>query len=132
MSLEPWIVGLHMISWHWPGCHDIDRRCEPYHNANVGVYARAPSGLTFGGFTNSYGRASAYGGWTFESPSKRFALTTALASGYPNRPVQVMVVPSVRFELRRGLWLRAAGGPRVDSKGAAVLHMTLEWQTGHR
>lgn len=126
MIQEAWVIGLHLLSLHSPNCHDTRWSCEPYNNVNAGIYARAPSGLTFGAYRNSYGRPSAYAGWTFETDSKRFALSVAVASGYPARPINPLVVPSVRFDLA-GQWsLRLSGGPRIDSKGATVVHASIE------
>lgn len=128
MDASAWIVGLHLLSWHDPGCHMERWHCEPYNNRNPGVFARAPSGFTFGGYTNSYGLPSAYAGWTFETADRRFALTVGGVTGYPGSALRPIAVPSVRFGLGGSLALRIAGAPRVEKGGAAVVHMALEWQ----
>lgn len=127
-DLSAWVLGLHLLSAHDPGCHMESGRCVAYQNVNPGLYARAPSGLTMGLYRNSYSRMSAYAGWTFETKDRRFALTVAAATGYPRATVIPLAVPSVRFGLTDAWSLRIAGAPRFEKGGAAVLHLSIERQ----
>ena len=127
-DLSAWVIGLHLLAAHDPGCYQQHGRCEPYKAATPGLYARAPSGLTFGAYRNSYGRGSAYAGWTFETADRRFALTVGGATGYPRATVIPLAVPSVRFGVACGWALRIAGAPRFEKGGAAVLHLAVERQ----
>lgn len=125
--MTPWVIGLHVLSLHNPNCYQDDaRQCVAYNKQTTGIYARAPSGFSFGGYTNSYGHPSAYAGWTWHTPNGRFALTAALVTGYPAKPLRVLAMPSVRFDLPHDWTLRLVGGPRVEKQGAAVLHIALE------
>lgn len=132
MTGAGWIVGLHLLSQHAPNCYLEQGHCAPYNNSNPGIYFRAPSGLTVGGYTNSYRLPSAYAGWTFETQDRRFALTVAGVTGYPQAAVRPLVVPSVRLGLSERLSLRLAGAPRVDRDTAAVVHLSLEWRLPNR
>ena len=120
-----WVLGLHLISAHWPGCYDFEGECRRYEVATPGIYARHEDGATFGAYRNSYGRPSAYAGWTFETKDKRFALTVAGVTGYPAAPLRLMVAPSVRFPIG-GMSVRLAGAPKIGAS-AALLHLALEW-----
>jgi hypothetical protein len=132
MDATGWIVGLHLISLHAPNCYEVERVCRRYESGTPGVYFKAPRGLTVGGYSNSYGKPSAYAGWTFETDDRRFALTVAGATGYPRGAVVPLVAPSIRMNLSERLALRLAGSPRIGKSGAGVVHLALEWQTGHR
>lgn len=132
MTTEAWIIGLHLWSSHFGACYPMPEGCRAYASATPGIYWRAPSGLTVGGYRNSFGGDSAYAGWTFETADRRFALTVAGASGYPRASVIPLVVPSVRVGLAEHLSLRLAGTPRVEKGGAAMAHLALEWQTALR
>lgn len=118
------VLGLHLATAHSaPG----------FENANPGVYLRAESGFTAGAYRNSYGRASAYLGWTFESGDflgqRRFALTVGAVTGYPARAVSALLVPSVRFGLVDDVSLRLAFIPKPPEIGAAYgLHLSIENQ----
>lgn len=126
MTGASWIIGLHLLSLHAPNCYDDRGQCRRYEVATTGLYAKAPSGLTFGGYTNSYGKPSAYAGWTFETRDKRFALLVAGVTGYARAPVVPLVAPSVRFEIGQWTALRVAGMPRFEKGGASVLHLAIE------
>ena len=77
-------IGLHLASVHSaPGMN----------NRNPGLYLRMPSGFTAGFYENSVSktrfagegsprRISTYAGWTWETSSRRFAVTIGAASGY--------------------------------------------------
>lgn len=127
MTIATWIVGLHLLSLHSPNCHHDNRgQCVRYEKATTGIYAMAPSGLTFGGYTNSYGSSSAYAGWTFETKSRRFALLVAGVTGYRRAAVLPLIAPSVRFEMTSRTAMRIAGMPRFEKGGASVLHLAIE------
>lgn len=92
MSPEAWIIGLHLFTVHAgpltdPGAH----RALP----TPGIYAVAPSGLTFGGYRNSLSgtplypgeRYSAYAGWTWRTgaaigPASDITITAGAVTGY--------------------------------------------------
>jgi len=102
---------------------------------NPGVYVVA-DGWTAGALRNSRGVASVYGGYTFETEDRRFALTVGAISGYGG--VRPLVVPSVQFDgWRLSLIAKPRGGKRVhdasrpgwDSTKAAIgLHLSYEWR----
>jgi hypothetical protein len=127
ISAAAWVLGAHLLSFHAPGAYTDDAgRRVAYERVTPGLYLRAPSGLTFGAYRNSYGDGSAYVGWTFETDDKRFALTVAGVAGYKRAAVLPMVIPSVRFSLTDKLALRIAGAPRIEKGGAALLHVAVE------
>lgn len=132
MDVGAWVIGLHLLSQHDPACYPTHGRCERYNNANSGIYARAPIGLTLGAYRNSYGRPTAYAGWTFETRDRRFALTVGGATGYPRAALVPLVAPSVRIGLTDTLALRLAGAPRVGKDSAAIVHLALEWRSPDR
>lgn len=121
-----WLIGLHLWSTHFGACYDTTMGCRKYESATTGVYARAPNGGTFGAYTNSYGKPSAYAGWTFETADRRFALLVGGVTGYERAAVLPLIVPSVRFEIAQRTALRIAGAPRFEKNGASVLHVALE------
>lgn len=121
-----WIIGLHLWSTHFGACYETPIGCQQYESATTGVYWRAPSGLTIGGYSNSYGKDSFYAGWTFETADRRFALLVAGVTGYRRAAVVPAIVPSVRVDLRGGVALRLSAIPRVEKKGANVLHLAVE------
>lgn len=127
MDVTPWIVGFHLFSLHDPGCYQERGNCIPYNKTTTGVYAKSPSGFTYGGYTNSYGDPSAYAGWTFETRDRRFALLVGGVTGYERSPLLPLVVPSVRVPVTRTMSLRLAGLPRTGL-GAAVVHLALEFE----
>ena len=128
MTAEAWIIGLHLWSSHFGACYESPAGCRPYESATTGIYLRAPSGLTIGAYRNSYGGDSAYAGWTFETSDGRFALMVGAVTGYHRAPVLPVVVPSMRIELGQQTALRASFIPKVEKKGANVLHLAIERQ----
>lgn len=120
---EPWRLGAHLASAHARG---------GYEAATVGLYARAPDGLTLGLLRNSEGRASVYAAHTWESDDRRWALTAGLIAGYRAAPVSPLVVPSLRFpigrDLDQGPALRLAWIPKPRHEGgSSALHIAIEW-----
>lgn len=108
--LDGWVLGLHLISAH-PGV-------EGMNNVNPGVYAVAPSGLTFGAYRNSYCHLSMYAGWTFRH--EPFFLTVAGVTGYDHIPIAPLI--GVGVKLPSGFRLLA--GP--TDKGKPVFHLSWE------
>lgn len=90
------VLGLHLLTAHAaPG----------YETATPGVYAMAPSGLTVGAYRNSYGRPTAYAGWTWSEG--RYHVTLIGATGYRRAPVVPLLaggikVGQVRFSVLPG------------------------------
>ena len=66
------IIGMHIASVHSVG---------GMNNHNPGIYIRTESGFSAGTYRNSYRRDTYYAGWTWESESKTWALSTVAASG---------------------------------------------------
>jgi hypothetical protein len=125
--MSPWVIGLHVLSLHSPGTWIDDLGHEVrYNKATNGIYARAANGFTFGAYTNSYDKASAYAGWTWQTENKRWAITAAGVTGYPSKALRFLVLPSVRFDLPADWSLRIGGGPRVEKDGASLVHFALE------
>jgi hypothetical protein len=127
MSTTAWIVGIHMISSHFGACYEMPYGCHKYEAFTPGVYAQAPSGLTFGMYRNSYARTSAYAGWTFTSENGRWSFTVGAVTGYPERKLQALALPSMRVGLSEGSALRVSFVPKVEPKSANTLHLSMEW-----
>lgn len=123
MTTAGLVLGIHLATAHSSG---------GMQGFNPGLYLRQDSGLTVGAYRNSYGRASAYAGWTFETADKRFALTVGAVSGYPAAPLMPVVVPSVRFALGQasgeGAWaVRVSLLPKPPKEGSAAgVHLSIE------
>jgi hypothetical protein len=121
VSPAAWVLGAHLLSIHVPGTHEFGA----YRTVTPGLYAIATSGATFGAYRNSYGRVSAYGGWTWRSDDGRLAFVAAGATGYEGPAIRLIAAPSVRFSLG-STWLRVAYLPRVEKSGAHVIHLAIE------
>ncbi|MBQ0934627.1 hypothetical protein [Ideonella paludis] len=117
-------LGLHLFTAHVGG----DAAAEHLQPVNPGIYFRAESGATVGAYRNSYGRASAYAGMTWQTSDGRFALTVGGVTGYPAAKVLPVVSPSVRLPLGDdGYALRVAYLPKAPCVGTAHgLHIALE------
>lgn len=119
-SVLPKAVRLHLFSWHDRGGYD---------NANLGVALRWNGGLVAGGFNNSFGRASWYGGLVvpaFESHRFQLELTAGLITGYSEvGPVDLVAVPSLGWRLSPRNTLQVAFMPRFVISANAV-HVMLE------
>jgi len=113
-------VGVHLGSQHSSG---------GFNNVNPGVYLNH-KGFTVGGYYNSERRASYYGGYTLELPigPLRAGLTVGAITGYQAAKVIPLVVPSVAVvdPLLGGRW-RVMFVPKVNTGGAAAVHLTHEW-----
>lgn len=109
------ILGLHLLTWHSaPG----------FKSETFGMYVRSPDGWTAGGYNNSIGARSLYAGKTFETDSRRFALTVGIVTGY--RRVMPMAVPSVRLDAG-SFAIRVALIPPIPGRiSAAVVHFAIE------
>ena len=123
--IEGIIIGLHLATAHFDAAPRSDLR-----GFNLGIYARAPGGFTVGAYSNSHARLSVYGGWTFETADRRFAITAGAVSGYrlgaPPRPrILPLVVPSVRLG-DDDASLRLSLLPKASKHSAAGLHFSIE------
>lgn len=145
-------VGLHLVSLHSAPDYVSETNVvgpkvtRQFETLTPGVYARAESGLTVGAYRNSYGKPSAYLGWTFATDDDRFALTLGAVTGYRrtikenrdpalNRPpavqvvgdaVQPLVVPSMRFSLGENTALRVSYVPEPRKGDVSVVHLSIE------
>jgi hypothetical protein len=108
-------VGLHVASHHMSSGR--------YNNYNPGLYWRADSGLTVGGYRNSHGWNSYYAGWTFEDRSRAVGLTVGAVSGY--WPDGGKVMPLVALSVRPLENVRITFTPK-SSRSVSVLHFSLE------
>lgn len=115
-AAQPWQLGLHLATAHQRG---------GYEDATPGLYARDPSGLTFGLLRNSMGRTSLYAAQTWQTDSRRWALTAGVISGYPRAPLVPLLSASARVELGAGRALRLALLPKPPG-GSAALHLAFE------
>ena len=120
----PQTVRLHLASWHDRG---------EYNNANLGVALRWNAGLVAGGFCNSYGRPSWYGGLVlpaFESRALQLELMAGVISGYSDSsPVDLVAVPSVGWRLSPRSSLQVVFMPRFVIPANAV-HVMFERRLG--
>jgi hypothetical protein len=116
-------IGAHLVTHHM-----LVPEGAKLTDSNPGLYVRMPSGLTLGAYRNSYGLGSAYAGNTWQTASGTWALTAGLVTGYPNRPVAPLLVPSVRLPLPGldGYAFRLALLPKPRPNGAAGLHLCFE------
>lgn len=155
-SAQADVVGLHLVSYHSDEAYTKTyprpyRECEvraeaticssglrPFHedvkynNFNPGIYWRDDSGLTLGGYWNSYRKPTAYVGWTWETPrwhDLSAAATVALATGYKGRAgagvLRPMILPSIAWDATKTVTTRLGFGP---SQGGAIFHLTLEYR----
>lgn len=90
-----------------------------------GVYVRTNAGLTLGAYSNSHGRPSTYAAWTWETASRRFAVTAGAVTGYPAAPVMPLLVGSARVPITHRASLRIALLPKPRN-GAGGLHLAIE------
>ncbi|UDF33527.1 UNVERIFIED_ORG: hypothetical protein LHJ69_12930 [Shinella sp. XGS7] len=116
---EPWRLGAHLASAHARG---------GYEAATVGVYARAPDGLTLGLLRNSERRASLYLAHTWETRDQRWALSAGVITGYRGAAVSPLVVPSLRLPLpgQGAAALRLSLIPKARAGGSSALHLSAE------
>ena len=123
-QLLPQAVRLHVASWHDRG---------DYNNANLGAALRWKGGLTVGGFNNSFGRPSWYGGLVvsaFESHAFQLELMTGVISGYSDSsPVDLVAVPSLSWRLSPRSTLQVVFMPRFVIPANAV-HVMFERRLG--
>lgn len=132
------VIGAHLVSLHSSpsyitkvDVHGNTLEQRDYETVTPGVYARLRNGATFGAFRNSYGRGSAYLGYTFETADGRFALTVGGVTGYHGAAVQPLVIPSMQFGLDAlgapGWKARIALAPKPPRQAAAAaVHFAVE------
>jgi hypothetical protein len=120
----PQAVRLHLCSWHDRG---------EYNNANLGVALRWDGGLAAGGFYNSYGRPSWYGGLvvpTFERRAFQLELMAGVITGYSeSSPVDLVAVPILGWRLSPRNSLQVVLMPRFVIP-ANVVHVMFERRLG--
>lgn len=116
--------GIHGFSSHIPRYQ--------YQNANIGRYVIERSGLTYGSLYNSYGLPSAYVGQYFKGQTALFGehdIVTGVATGYPGKELQGMVMYTKRFNVTAMSGLRLfAGVTETQSKLSLLFHVSYEWQ----
>lgn len=116
-----WI--LHLASAHsQPG----------YDNGNLGLAHRWRNGVVVGAFHNSYGRASAYGGWLWTLDARgRWSVFLGAATGYGDTgermPIAPVVAPSFRAAVTDDLGLRLSWFMDPREGAAQVIHLSFEW-----
>lgn len=128
-ALVGWAIGLHIATAHAgslpdPGAHRA--------LMTPGIYAVAPSGLTFGAYRNSLSRTirypgervSAYAGWTWKAgdfgPARDVRVTVAAVTGYVE-PVSPLLGVSVK------LW-EGTSAPRVLWVPHRTQPVSLAWE----
>ena len=120
----PQTIRLHVVSWHDRG---------DFNNANLGLALRWKGGLVAGGFHNSFGRPSWYGGLVvpaFERRAFQLELMAGLITGYSeSSPVDVVAVPSLAWRLTPRTSLQVVFMPRFVIP-ANVVHVMLERRLG--
>jgi hypothetical protein len=120
----PQAVRLHLVSWHDRGGFD---------NLNLGAALRWRGGLTVGGFNNSLGRPSWYGGIVmplFESRALQLELMAGAITGYSaSSPADLVAVPSVGWHLSPRNTLQVVFIPRFVIPANAV-HVMFERRLG--
>jgi len=126
LAQPPWpqSVRFHLVSWHDRG---------DFNNANLGIGLRWNRGLTLGGYQNSFGRASWYGGITmplFEGHALQLELMTGVVSGYSDSsPADLVAVPSLGWRPTQRGSLQVVFMPRFVIP-ANVVHVMYEWRLG--
>lgn len=108
--------GLHIGSHHAPA--------RDFNNWNPGAYVRWTNGATVGAYYNSERRMSAYAGYTHQWGA--FAVTLGAITGYERRAVLPLLVPSVRLGSVGPASFRLAVMPKIEKRGATVLHLMME------
>lgn len=119
MSAQAWVLGAHLLSAHaQPG----------YEAATVGLYARAPGGMTVGALRNSERSLSLYAGHTWQTADGRWALTAGVISGYSSARLNPLLVPSVRVPLGAAAAARISLIPKPRNGGSSAVHFSVEWR----
>lgn len=114
-------LGVHLATAHFGGAPN-----SPHvENVTPGIYLRTPSGLTAGVYSNSEGGTSAYLGQTYETDSRRFAITVGAVVGYRVAPVLPLVVPSVRVEITQHAAVRLSYNNPLKGAPSGV-HLSAE------
>src|SRR5437867_454609 len=120
----PQTIRFHVVSWHDRG---------EFSNANPGLALRWNGGLVAGGFRNSYGRPSWYGGLivpAFEGRAFQLELMAGVITGYSeSSPVDLVAVPSLGWRLSSRTSLQVVFMPRFVIPANAV-HVMFERRLG--
>jgi hypothetical protein len=115
----PAIVGLHIAT-----IHSTSGWCD----ANPGLYARWSGGFTAGAYRNSECHPSAYLGWSWQTQGRvRAGVMAGAVVGYSARPVLLLLLPSLSFDLTPSTAARLTYVPKVEKRGAHALHFSLEF-----
>lgn len=93
MDISPWVIGLQLAAAHFGGGASSMEWATP------GLYAMHASGATFGAYRNSQGRGSAFAAWTWQTESRRWAITVGAVTGYERARVLPLILPSVRVPI---------------------------------
>lgn len=119
----PMALGLHLATAHFGAPAKLDLQ-----STTPGVYLRSEAGLTIGAFRNSVARNSAYAAWTWSTRDEVWSITAGGVTGYPNKSISPLLVPSVRLQFGEGFsWAtRVSYLPKADRHGAHGLHLSLE------
>jgi hypothetical protein len=122
----PKAVRLHLVSWHDRGEYD---------NANLGLALRWNGGLVAGGFHNSFGRTSWYGGLivpAYQGRALQLELMAGVITGYSDSsPIDLVAVPSLGWRLSPRNSLQVILMPRFVIPANAV-HVMFERRLGDR
>lgn len=119
-------LGIHTVTWH---DHATTSDGAPYHSVTPGLYVRTDAGLTLGVLSNSIGRISTYAGWTWHTDEQRpisAALTAGGITGYTDRPVRPLLIPSLRTRLTDTTSVRVLLLPKGSPKSAAAVSLAFE------
>ena len=120
-AFHPTTLGLHLATWHDQG---------QYEAITPGLYARWPQGLTAGVVRNSEGGTSFYVGrsWhTNEQAPLSLSLTAGVITGYRNRSVLPLLIPSALVRVGERWGLRLLALPKIYDDGANSVSTTLEY-----
>lgn len=110
--------GVHLVSHHWPQVHNGQK----WNNWNPGLNVRWKNGVTLGTYRNSEYNQSYYGGWTWTGSDCGPALTLGFITGYKKGTLPMAIPSMCVFD-----HLRFTLIPRLEPKGATVLHLSLEF-----
>ena len=127
------VIGVHLLSLHSnPGyvtAVDIPGRplqTERFETATPGLSLRLANGATVGAYRNSYGRGSAYAGWTFETADQRWALTVGAVTGYPRLRLGLDAAGAPGWSARIAFIPKPPAHGSAPSHATAALHIALE------
>lgn len=128
----PAIVGIHLGTWH------SDKSLNLCDNT-PGGYAEWASGFTIGAYKNSEcSKSSAYAGWTWNtapvflftspnwSPIVRASLTAGVVTGYRDKPIAPLLLPSLIVSLPADFSLRLTYIPNTRFTHTSAVNFAIE------